>query len=57
MGVGKVSFGTAKLEENTRAVFASLKGNKPASVKGNYVKAITIVTTMGPAITVDANEL
>ena len=57
LGVGKVSFGTAKLEENTRAVFASLKGNKPASVKGNYVKAITIVTTMGPAITVDANEL
>lgn len=57
LGVGKVSFGTAKLEENARAVFASIKSNKPASVKGNYVKAITIATTMGPAITVDANEL
>src|SRR6201999_2959563 len=30
LGVGKVSFGTAKLEENARAVFASIKGNKPA---------------------------
>jgi large subunit ribosomal protein L1 len=57
LGVGKVSFGAAKLEENVRAVFASIKGNKPASVKGNYVKAITIATTMGPGISVDANEL
>lgn len=57
LGVGKVSFGAAKLEENVRAVFTSIKGNKPASVKGNYVKTITIATTMGPGITVDVNEL
>lgn len=57
MGVGKVSFGAAKIEENVRAVFASLKSNKPNSVKGNYVKAIHIATTMGPSIVVDNNEL
>jgi large subunit ribosomal protein L1 len=57
IGFGKVSFGKAKLEENIRAIFASLKGNKPASVKGTYVKAIHLTTTMGPSITVAANEL
>lgn len=57
LGIGKVSFGTAKLEENARAVFASIKGNKPASVKGNYVKAIHVTTTMGPGLVVSASEL
>jgi large subunit ribosomal protein L1 len=57
MGIGKVSFGTAKLEENARAIFASIKGNKPASVKGTYVKAIHMATTMGPSIPIAVNEL
>ena len=57
LGAGKVSFGTAKLEENVRAIFTSLKNNKPASVKGTYVKSIHIATTMGPSITVANSEL
>lgn len=57
LGVGKVSFGAAKLEENARAVLASIKSNKPASVKGTYVKAIFVATTMGPSITVANSEL
>jgi large subunit ribosomal protein L1 len=57
LGVGKVSFGADKLEKNVRAVFASLKNAKPASVKGTYVKAIHIASTMGPSITVAVNEL
>ena len=56
MGIGKVSFGADKLAENARAVLASIKGNKPASVKGVYVKAIHLATTMGPSITVDVTE-
>ena len=56
IAVGKVSFGVAKLEENARAVLASVKSNKPNSVKGTYVKAIHMATTMGPSITVDVNE-
>jgi len=57
LGIGKVSFGKTKLEENAHAVFASIKGNKPNSVKGTYVKTIHIATTMGPSITIAANEL
>lgn len=54
---GKVSFGAKKLEENARAVLQSVKGNKPASVKSAYVKAIHMATTMGPSITVATSEL
>ena len=57
VGFGKVSFGAKKLEENARAVLQSVKGNKPASVKSTYVKAIHIATTMGPSITVAISEL
>ncbi|HEV7454782.1 MAG TPA: 50S ribosomal protein L1 [Candidatus Saccharimonadales bacterium] len=57
VAVGKVSFGAKKLEENARALFASVKGNKPQSVKGTYVKAIHMATTMGPSITIDISEL
>jgi large subunit ribosomal protein L1 len=57
VAVGKVSFGAKKLEENVRAVLLSLKGNKPNSVKGTYVKTIHLATTMGPSITIDNSEL
>lgn len=57
LGVGKVSFGADKLAKNVAAIFASIKNNKPNSVKGNYVKAIHVTTTMGPSITVAASEL
>jgi large subunit ribosomal protein L1 len=57
LGVGKVSFGRAKLEENARAVLTSIKANKPNSVKGNYVKAIYVTTTMGPSVPVSNAEL
>jgi large subunit ribosomal protein L1 len=51
LGVGKVSFGREKLLENVQAVFTSIKGNKPASVKGTYVKSAHLTTAMGPSIT------
>lgn len=57
LGAGKVSFGAKKLEDNVRAIFASIKGNKPASVKGTYVKGIHLATTMGPSITVASTEI
>lgn len=57
LGIGKVSFGKDKLSENARAVLASIKSNKPASVKGTYVKSIYLATTMGPSIVVDSSEL
>ena len=57
LGIGKVSFGKAKLLQNAQAVAASIKTNKPASVKGNYVKSVYLSTTMGPGIAVAASEL
>jgi large subunit ribosomal protein L1 len=56
LSIGKVSFGGAKLLENANAVMNSIRAAKPASVKGNYLKAIHITTTMGPSITVSTNE-
>lgn len=55
LGIGKVSFGAAKLEQNANAVMASIRSAKPASVKGNYVKTLFVSTTMGPSIKVSAN--
>jgi large subunit ribosomal protein L1 len=56
LGVGKVSFGADRLLENAQAVMTSIRAAKPASVKGNYIKAVHITTTMGPGITVATNE-
>lgn len=56
VGVGKVSFGADKLADNARALLASVKGNKPASIKGSYVKSMYVTTSMGPSIPVDASE-
>ena len=53
IGLGKVSFGTAKLAENAQVFFDSLKAQKPAALKGAYVKSIFITTTMGPSIPVE----
>ncbi|MCA9325668.1 50S ribosomal protein L1 [Candidatus Saccharibacteria bacterium] len=57
LGIGKVSFGADKLVANAEAVFASLKANKPTSVKGAYVKAIHLTTTMGPSIPVELTSV
>lgn len=53
LSIGKVSFGAAKLEENARAFFDSLQSQKPASLKGSYVKSTSLTTTMGPGIKVE----
>lgn len=57
IGLGKVSFGATKLSDNINAVIASIKTNKPASIKGTYVKSVTITTSMGPGIKVAVSEL
>jgi large subunit ribosomal protein L1 len=57
LGVGKVSFGGAKLLDNANAVFTSLKANKPGSVKGNFIKSIHVTTSMGPSISVGSTDV
>ncbi len=53
IGLGKVSFGTDKLLKNAETFFSSLKAQKPASIKGSYIKSVFITTTMGPSIPVE----
>ena len=53
LGIGKVSFGAKKLEENAIAFFESLKSHKPSTLKGNYVKSISLATSQGPGIKVE----
>ncbi len=57
IGIGKVSFAADKLGENAKAVITSIKGAKPASVKGNYFKSAFVATTMGPSIRVSLSDI
>lgn len=53
IGIGKISFGTDKLLENANVFFDSLKAQRPASLKGAYVKSIYVTTSQGPSIEVE----
>lgn len=53
IGLGKVSFGEDKLLQNANAFFDSLKSQKPASLKGQYVKSAYLTTSQGPSIAVE----
>lgn len=55
--IGKVSFGPEKLVENLRAVKDTLNKVKPTTVKGTYMKNITVSTTMGPGIKVEETTI
>ena len=54
--VGKVSFTEEKLVENINAFVSLILKSKPAAVKGEYVKNISISSTMGPGIKIDAKS-
>ena len=55
--VGKASFNPEKLIDNAKAVLTSLLRAKPASAKGNYVRGVTVSTTMGPGIKIDLSQV
>ena len=55
--IGKVSFGEKKLLENLAAFMDALIKAKPPGAKGQYIKGVTIATTMGPGIKVDVNDI
>jgi large subunit ribosomal protein L1 len=57
LGIGKKSFGGAKLHENAKVFFDTLAASKPASVKGALVKSIAVTSTMGPGVKVDTSSL
>lgn len=51
--IGNVDFDAKTLTANLEALIADLKKAKPASAKGQYLKKITVSSTMGPSITID----
>ncbi|HEX8212688.1 MAG TPA: 50S ribosomal protein L1 [Longimicrobium sp.] len=53
--IGKVSFDVAKLEENLGAFMETVIRAKPSAAKGQYVRGLTVSSTMGPGVAVDAN--
>lgn len=53
-GIGKMSFATDKLVENAVALIDQLKKVKPATSKGQYILGISVATTQGPGLKVDA---
>lgn len=54
--IGKVSFDEKKLLENLESFVSLIIKNKPAVVKGTYVKGITVSSTMGPGIKINTND-
>ena len=54
--IGKSSFDNKMLEENLSAFVNTILKVKPATVKGAYVKNISISSTMGPGIKIDLNS-
>lgn len=55
--IGKLDFDAADLIENLTAVMGALKKAKPTTAKGVYFKKITLSSTMGPGLTLDAASL
>ncbi len=51
--IGRVDFEVSALKENLDALLADLKKSKPAAAKGQYLKKLTVSSTMGPGVAVD----
>jgi large subunit ribosomal protein L1 len=55
--IGKASFEVGALKENLAALIADLHKAKPASAKGQYLKRVTLSSTMGPGVMIDQASL
>ncbi len=54
--IGKVSFDASKLKENFMAFIKTLNGSRPASAKGQFIRKITVSSTMGVGIALDVQD-
>ena len=55
--IGKVSFTEEKLNENFEALMEAIKKAKPSSLKGQYLRSVTLSSTMGPGVKVNVMKL
>ena len=54
--IGKKSFGAEKIAENLNALMDAIVKAKPAAAKGQYIKSVTVTSTMGPGVKVNYNK-
>ena len=54
--IGKASFDAGKLAENAKTLLVAIVKAKPATSKGQYLKSISVSSTMGPGIKVNPNQ-
>ena len=57
VGVGKASFSQEKLEENVNAFLGDIRKARPSGAKGVFMRRITICSTMGPGVKIDASAV
>ncbi|MBO5711597.1 MAG: 50S ribosomal protein L1 [Acholeplasmatales bacterium] len=57
MTIGKVSFGPEKLRENLKTVYDALMKVRPSTVKGAYMKNVSVASTMGPGVKVEVDSI
>ena len=57
VAIGKVSFGGEKLAENFATLMSAIVKAKPASAKGTYLRSITVASTMGPGVKINAARI
>lgn len=55
-GIGKASFDEKKLAENVAYMIDAIQKAKPAGAKGNYMKKVTLSSTMGPGLKLDLTK-
>ena len=51
--IGKVSFGSEKLQENYKTLLDAINKAKPATAKGQYIRSCVVATTMGPGVRIN----
>lgn len=55
--IGKANFEASQLLDNARALIGAVEGQKPAGVKGIYIKRVVVTATMGPGIRIDTGGM
>jgi len=57
VGIGKKSFGSEKLMDNFRTLMDAIVKAKPAAAKGQYIKSVTVASTMGPGVKINPTKV
>ena len=56
-GIGKASFDADKIAQNAQAFLDAIQKARPSGAKGTYMKKVTMSSTMGPGIFIDATQI